>query len=102
MMKTKWYCYYECPGKTRIDENDPKICKRFNCNHPKYYNFEQNNCDYLPIGYYVNDTIGRTIDKCHEDCTNCYDKAKDISKKCLKCKNDNLYVYLGNCQESCR
>ena len=95
-------CYYECPGKTRIDEDNPKICNKFNCDAPKYYNFEQNNCDYLPIGYYVNDTIERTIDKCHEDCTKCYDKENDISKKCLKCKNDNLYVYLGNCQESCR
>ena len=97
-------CYYECPGKTRIDENNPKICKRFNCNNRQYYNLEQNNCidQNMLIGYYVNDTIGRTIDKCHEDCTNCYDKANDISKKCLKCKNDNLYVYLGNCQESCR
>jgi surface protein len=56
-------CYYECPGKTRIDEDNPKICNKFNCDAPKYYNFEQNNCDYLPIGYYVNYTIGRTIDK---------------------------------------
>ena len=94
-------CYNKCPSKTKIQDST-NICKYFNCTSPLYYNYKQNNCTDDIQGYYQNDTNERTIDKCHEDCKTCESGPNDYSTNCLICKNDSLYVYLGNCLESCR
>ena len=58
-------CYKECPKKTRDISNNYK-CIFLNC--AKYYNFNQTYCiDEIPEGYYLNDSNGKTIDKCHRD-----------------------------------
>jgi hypothetical protein len=93
-------CFNKCPGKTK-NISGSNVCKIINCTY--LYNFEQDGCiDKIPDGYYQNDTNERTIDRCNEDCKTCYGGPNDISKRCLKCKDHNLYVYLGNCFKSCR
>ena len=77
-------CYNKCPSRT-IDGIGNKICTIFNCAY--YYNYNQDGCiSYIPEGYYENDTILKTIDKCHEDCLTCQEKATNISTHCLTCK----------------
>ena len=93
------YCYDKCPSRTK-DKNIPKKCENFSC-YDSYYNYEQDNClnnKNIPEGYYVNDTILKTIDKCHESCKTCEKEATN----CLKCSEEYPYFYLGNCYKSCK
>ena len=63
-------CYDECPPRTKVFFNDSKNCLDFNCS--SNYNYEQDDClDEIPVGYYLNDTELKTIDKCHENCKPC-------------------------------
>ena len=94
-------CYRKCPAKTQIKDKI-NICEDFNCpNSNEYYDYEQNNCIKDIKGYYINDTIHKTIDKCHEDCEDCDERWNNISTKCTKCKEIKPYIYLGNCYENC-
>ena len=89
-------CYNKCPGKTRI-EDDEIQCKEFNCSY--YYNYEQNDClnnDTIPDGYYVNDSIYKTIDKCNETCKTCGAK-----NKCLTCVEEYPFLFFGKCFNIC-
>ena len=93
-------CYNKCPGRTRIQDST-NICKIFDCTY--YYNYEQDNCtNIIPDGFYQNDTIAKTIDKCHEDCKTCITGPNEYSTNCLSCNNNKSYLYLGNCYTSCR
>ena len=93
-------CYNECPRKTELKNSDSKVCEIITCD--RFYFFPEKKCiDYIPDGYYYNNDTNE-IDKCHEDCATCYGGANNISKKCKKCNDANLYVYLGNCYEKCR
>ena len=93
-------CYNECPRKTELKNSDSKVCEIITCD--RFYFFPEKKCiDYIPDGYYYNNDTNE-IDKCHEDCATCYGGTNNISKKCKKCNDANLYVYLGNCYEKCR
>ena len=64
--------------------------------------YEQKDCiNPIPIGFYNNDVLLKTIDKCHENCITCDRKPTDISTNCLTCKSTYLYIYKGNCYTSC-
>ena len=63
----------------------------------KYYNYEHTEClNEIPEGFYLNDTILKTIDKCDNKCSNCsYEsKQKDL---CISCNNnDGYYQKINN------
>ena len=103
------FCYDKCPKRTRVFNNN-QICQNFSCPYEGinrnriYYNYEQNDCiDKIPDGYFEDDKILKTIDKCHEDCATCEKRATDSSHtNCLSCKEDKKpYIYLGNCYGKC-
>ena len=104
-------CYDICPKRTK-DINGDKICEDLNCQYiydyyngyyyDYYYNYEQNDCiNYLPTGYFINDTTLKTIDKCHSNCKTCKGKPTNITMNCLICQDDVPYIYLGNCYRNC-
>ena len=94
-------CYDYCPGRTKSSIGS-KECTFFECEY--YYNYTQNGClpnETIPDGYFINDTTLKTIDKCHKNCSTCIAKENGTTTNCLSCKNDKLYLYMGNCIESC-
>ena len=107
-------CYEKCPHRTKVnyenanDETKQK-CENFTCpydgnNKKIYYNYEQNDCiEEIPDGYYENDQRLKTIDKCHEDCETCYQKADLDNTHCKKCNQSSIkpHIYRGNCYEDC-
>ena len=96
----KGICVEKCPSRTR-DINEDNICKDFECTN--YYDYDQNNCiDIIEDGFYINDTKLKTIDKCHKDCKTCNESAKGNNSNCLTCKDENYYLYLGNCYNDCK
>ena len=77
-------CYINCPKKTTVKIKDSYLCEDLNCRN--YYNYNQTECiNEIPVGYYLNDSIEKTIDKCNINCKTC--KEKNL---CLSC-NDNYY-----------
>ena len=94
-------CYKTCPKKTNVLPDNTHLCEYLNCeNKGKYYNFEQNQCiENIPNGYFLNDSILYTIDKCHNNCKTCEEKGDINNNKCTSCKED-LYFNFGNCTES--
>ena len=94
-------CYEKCPSKTQVKE-EIDVCEDFNCtNENEYYDYEQNNCIKNISGYYINDTVIKTIDKCHEDCLECKGRWSKKSTNCTLCNNTKPYIYLGNCYANC-
>jgi len=97
--KYKENCYITCPGKTK-PQYYSRECVDFFCTN--YYNYDQNICiDNIPDGFYQNDTIEKTIDKCHEDCKTCDKSPNDDTTNCLSCNDTKPYLYLGNCYTDC-
>ena len=97
-------CYSECPENTYISPDNEYLClKKLNCEqYNKYYNYENTSCiNNIPQGYYVNDKIKKTIDKCHSDCKECEEKYNDKSSNCKSCLNNAYFLDLGNCVSSC-
>jgi len=94
-------CYDKCPRKTKVI-NEVNICEDFNCtNKDEYYNYEQNNCTNDISGFYINDSLARTIDKCHEDCSECKGGWTENNTNCSVCADTKPYIYLGNCYKNC-
>ena len=93
-------CYINCPKRTYIKNNNSNICEDLNCSN--FYNFNQIECiDIIPDGYFLNDSIQKTIDECHPDCETCEQKQSINSTNCKSCKYDK-FIYLGNCLTSCK
>ena len=94
-------CINKCPKRTKIDENDEFLCADLNC--PLFYNYEQNECiEYIPEGYFLNNSIEKAIDLCDSNCKTC----EEISTKCLSC-NEYYFVNSVNnkcelCQNNCK
>ena len=89
-------CYRTCPSKTMAGSSDNK-CILFNCSY--YYNYEQNGCidsSIIPVGYFVNDTKLKTIDKCDKSCKTCNSKTN-----CLICDESYPYYFFGKCLKRC-
>ena len=95
-------CFNECPNGTHLRDN--KCLDDLNCEKKnKYYNYEQLECiDNITPGFYCNDSILKTIDKCHDYCKTCEEKGTDENNNCLTCPDTGkVYLDLGNCKESC-
>ena len=83
-------CYNICPNDTHssIENNylceDDLICEN-------YYNYNHTGClNNIPEGYYLNDSIQKTIDKCLIKCDNC--TLQSISYGlCISCNNNEGY-----------
>ena len=100
-VKYKDNCYDKCPSKTQ-DKSKTDICEDFNCTgENEYYNYNQSNCTKNITGYYVNDSIAKTIDKCHDDCEECKGGWSNETTNCTKCINEKRFIYLGNCYPNC-
>ena len=69
----------------------------------QYYNYNRTGCiKNITPGYYCNNTIERTIDKCHENCETCDFGGNDEYNNCTTCpKLGKKYFDLGNCVEEC-
>ena len=93
------HCYDQCPIRTTI-KNIRYKCENFTCSY--FYNYGQRSCSdtrNVPIGYYINDTILKTLDKCDDNCKTC----KDNATYCLSCyNNNNPYFYLHKCYNKCK
>ena len=81
-------CLESCPPSYHaVNENN--ICElALNCD--KYYNYEHTGClDIIPQGFFLNNSIEKTIDKCHEKCLECNmgSVMKDLCTECNKGKN---------------
>ena len=102
-------CYEKCPKRTRVEDRSTyRYCKNFSCPYNNnyreriYYNYPQNDCiEKVPEGYFEDNKILKTIDKCHDDCLSCDKKATDSSTNCKICNKTKPYIYLGNCYEKC-
>ena len=76
-------CYEGCPNGTKSVNY---LCEEIKCKN-NYYNYNQTECiDNIPIGYYLNDTYLRTIDKCDIKCESCIN-----NQLCLSCNNKLQY-----------
>ena len=94
-------CYDNCPSKTN-NKNNLKYCENFTCdNNNEYYNYEQSDCTTNIKGYYVNDSVAKTIDKCHDDCKECKGGWSNETTNCTVCSDSKPNIYLGNCYENC-
>ena len=58
-----------------------------------YYNYDKTSCiNKIPGGYYLNDSIHKTIDKCNIKCKNCtYETIKNKNNLCTSCNNEEGY-----------
>ena len=84
-------CYETCPDKTIISKKYPHTCEDILiC--PKYYNYEKTEClEIVPDGFYLNDSLAKTIDKCLNKCSKCDTNSVDLDL-CISCNNlDNFY-----------
>ena len=95
-------CVTNCPRKTYLNPNYyniPNLCEDLYCDY--YYNFEQNEClNEIPEGYFLNNSYEKTIDKCHDDCRECDEKASLNNTNCKSCFPDK-YLFFGNCVDNC-
>ena len=97
-------CVDECPGTSHISTEDENKCiDNLNCNEGEYYNYEYTACiTTIPDGYYCNNTLMRTIDKCHENCKTCKEGGNDENNNCETCPSTGKqYFDLGICKEDC-
>ena len=87
-------CYSICPKGTRISSNNCYLCEDLKCNN--YYNYEHTECiDIIPEGYYLNNSILKTIDKCHIKCKNCTLDSMS-NNLCITCNDNNNYYPSDN------
>ena len=73
-------------------------CKKLNL----YVEYSQQFCiNYIPEGYYINNTEYNTINKCHENCHSCNKGPEGNNMNCLNCdytKNLFLVENTQNCE----
>ena len=56
-----------------------------------YYNYEKTSClSNVPDGFFFNDSVAKTIEKCDIKCSKC-DKESQGNNKCLSCNNKEGY-----------
>ena len=87
-------CLNSCPKGKYISSTHEYICLD-NC--PNYIDYYQEKCiDEMPIGYYMNDSIHKTIDKCDIKCENCSLESILNNNFCISCNNKNKYYPIFN------
>ena len=88
-------CYKVCPNDTFLSPYDNNLClDELICIN--FYNYEHKGCiDAIPDGFYLNNSIARTIDKCDIKCNRCsLESIKNDS--CIACNIENNYYYIFN------
>ena len=83
-------CYKSCPIGTHSLSSNIYICEEdLVCQ--VYYSYDKTSClNYIPEGYFCNDTTQKTIDKCNIKCRTC-NKESNLYNLCLSCNNTNFY-----------
>ena len=82
-------CYSTCPSGTHNSAVDylceiDLICE-------KYYNYYRTGClDEIPLGYYLNNILLKTIEKCDNKCENCTLDSIE-NNLCISCNTDINY-----------
>ena len=112
-------CYKECPYNSKLINNSylcidnclsdveynyeyKNKCYKYCPNKTFYYNEDKFCYDKIPDGFYCNDTVANTLDKCHENCKTCNEGPKIYNNNCLTCPDTgNIYLNLGNCTNNC-
>ena len=70
-----------------FDESPILICNN-------YYNYNKTDCiDTIPNGFYCNNSIEKTIDKCHENCETCIKGPINNYNNCEFCKKNYFKKY---------
>ena len=82
-------CYNSCPNGTRNSFNNIYLCEEgLICNIYSYNHLE---ClENIPLGFYLNDTFLKTIDKCINKCSNCSNESLSYDL-CISCNNEQNY-----------
>ena len=92
----KLICYITCPKGTHISSFNEFLCEDdLICE--KYYNYTQTGClEQIPDGFYLNNSVKKTIDKCDIQCEKC--SKESVNKKlCISCNiNGNYYPKLND------
>ena len=83
-------CVDECTGQYRFEFDDKCYTE---CPPETYYNFTQTGCiGSIPSGYYMNDSLKRTIEKCDVKCEkNCILNVPTNNVICEACNNAGNY-----------
>ena len=99
-------CIQDCSEESDYKYEYKNSCYK-SCNN--YYSYNQKECiDEIPEGYYLNDSISKTIDKCPVKCKTCSNNSMEYDY-CLSCnenyfpiivEEENLKKYL-NCYLEC-
>ena len=90
-------CYNYCPKGTHNSSYNNYLCEEdLICD--KYYNYNYTGClDYIPEGYYLNNTNLKTINKCDIKCGNCSLESLK-NNLCISCNtNNNYYPIINDC-----
>ena len=94
-------CYSSCPSGTHKINEESYKCGKLSCDI--LYSYDRAECiTEPPIGFYINSTEDKTIDKCHDNCKTCNGGPSDNNNNCTKCPDENtIYFDLGNCTSEC-
>jgi len=86
----KFICYITCPKGTHISPFNEFLCEDdLICE--KYYNYTQTGClEEIPSGFYLNDSVKKTIDKCDIQCEKCSKNSLE-KESCLSCNINEKY-----------
>ena len=83
-------CYKSCPKETHISKINNLLCEEdVYCEN--YYNYNHIDClESIPEGYYLKDSLLRTIEKCDDKCQK-WNLASVQNNSCLLCNINNGY-----------
>ena len=85
-------CVESCPKGKYISSTNEYLC----CSN--YYDYFHVRCiDEIPIGYYLNDSYHKTIDKCDIKCEKCSLESISNNNMCISCNSkENYYPIFNN------
>ena len=90
-------CYDKCPSNTHNSSENEYLCEDDLICNDYYYSYDHKTCiSTIPDGYYCNDTVLKTIDKCHENCKTCDEGGTDENNNCKACKEGYYQIINDN------
>ena len=82
-------CYEQCPNYTSIISENDFICKEELYCGDYYYFYEKNKClNYIPKGYYLNNTYLNILYECKNKCSECNLESTN-NNLCISCNKEN-------------
>ena len=82
-------CYKQCPNYTSMISENDFICKEDLYCGDYYYFYEQKKClNYIPKGYYLNNSYLNVLYKCEIKCSECNLESTN-NNLCISCNLDN-------------